>query len=183
MEPRSGRHLRNRVGERPSEGCQGHARRTDSGGDRGPSRARVPARGGTGVAEACGKRPPTVKGSETSGWAGDQVLLQFTRPAAPPRPRWGIGTVHRRDTCFLNIVGRCRQPCLAAQKQRGTLNLRPRKRCSERRRERRPKSALTAWRCSWRGLASRPSPQRRLPPSLADAGTRRRASDSVPRPP
>jgi hypothetical protein len=65
----------------------------------------------------------------------------------------------------------------------GTLSLRPQKRTVKTTSGAKAEVGLTPWRCSWQGLASTPSLLRRLHPSPADAGTRRRASDSVPRSP
>jgi hypothetical protein len=41
-----------------------------------------------------------VKGTKTSDGGPDQVFLRVTRPASPPRSRWGIRTVHRARHLF-----------------------------------------------------------------------------------
>jgi hypothetical protein len=45
-------------------------------------------------------------GTETSDRARDLVFFEFDRPAAPRRPRWGIGTVRSETPVYLHCRGR-----------------------------------------------------------------------------
>jgi hypothetical protein len=42
----------------------------------------------------------TVKGTETRIRPVSRSFFEFARPAAPPRPRWGIQTVHQARHLF-----------------------------------------------------------------------------------